>query len=54
MPEQAKAEVNHVVQEANSINSKRTEHGPYKGYSTSVCDEIGKYASHHGVDAAAR
>ena len=54
IPAQAIAEANHEVQEATSIGSKKTERGPYKQYSTSVRAEIGKYASHHGVAAAAR
>ena len=51
---QAIAEANREVQEATSIGSKRTERGSYKRYSASVRAEIGKYASNHGVAAAAR
>ena len=54
IPAQAIAEVNREVQEATSISSKKTERGPYKQYSASVRAEIGKYASHHGVAAAAQ
>ena len=47
-------EAKREVQEATSIGSKRIERGPYKRYSASVHAEVGKYASHHSVAAAAR
>ena len=50
VPSQAMAEANREVQEATS----KKKRGPYKRYSSSVRAEIGRYASHHGVAAAAR
>ena len=52
MPSQAIAQANCEVQEA--IQSDKGKRGPYKKYSPTVRAEIGKYACHHGVAAAAR
>ena len=52
MPSQAIAQANREVQEA--IQSDKGKRGPYKKYSPTVRAEIGKYAYHHGVAAAAR
>ena len=48
MPSQAIAQANREVQEAIQSDT------PYKKYSPTVRAEIGKYACHHGVAAAAR
>ena len=46
------AQANHEVQKATG--SKKKKLGPYKRYSASVQAAVGKYASQHGVAAAAR
>ena len=49
VPSQAIAEANRAIQA--TIKAKR---GAYKRYSANAHAEIGRYASHHGVAAAAR
>ena len=49
---QAIAQANEEVQEA--IRTEKENHGPYKKYSPTVRAEMGKYACHHGMAAAAR
>ena len=49
VPSQAMAEANRDVHEATSKKNR----GSYKRYSASVRAEIGRYAIHHGVAAAA-
>ena len=46
------AQANHEVQK--TTGSKGKKRGPYKQYSASVRAAMGKYASQHGVAAAAR
>ena len=53
MPSSAIAQANTEVQKAIDSEKPR-KRGPYKRYSSTIRAEIGKYASHHGVAAAAR
>ena len=53
MPSSAIAQANTEVQKAIDSEKPR-KRGPYKRYSSTLRAEIGKYASHHGVAAAAR
>ena len=52
MPSPAIAEANKEVRKAT--NEQPSKRGPYKRYSPRLRAEIGQYASHHGVAAAAR
>ena len=51
MPSSAIAEANKEVRKAT--NEQLLKHGPYKRYSPRLWAEIGQYASHHSVAAAA-
>ena len=52
VPSQAIAQANKEVEALRE--NKKVKRGQYKRYSATDCAEIGKYACHHGVAAAAR